>query len=59
MKPKWSKLNPIQGAKRIFGPHALWEGAKMLLKSSFVGLVAYLGIKSMMPLIGGLVPIPV
>lgn len=58
IKPKWSKLDPIKGAKRIFGPQALWEGAKMLLKSSFVGLIAYLGIKSMMPLIGGLVPIP-
>lgn len=58
VKPTWSKLNPIAGAKRIFGPQALWEGAKMLLKSSMVGLVAYLGIKSMMPLIGGLVAIP-
>lgn len=58
IKPKWSKLDPIKGAKRIFGPQALWEGAKMLLKSSFVGLVVYFGIKSMMPLIGGLVPIP-
>jgi flagellar biosynthetic protein FlhB len=58
LKPKWSKLDPIKGAKRVFGPHALWEGAKMLLKSSFVALIAYLGIKSMMPLIGGLVPIP-
>jgi flagellar biosynthetic protein FlhB len=57
VKPKWSKLDPIQGIKRVFGPHALWEGAKMLLKSSFVGLIAYLGIRSMMPLIGGLVPI--
>lgn len=59
IKPKWSKLDPIKGAKRIFGPQALWEGAKMMLKSSFVALVAYFGIKSMMPLIGGLVPIPV
>ncbi len=58
LKPQWSKLDPIKGAKRIFGPHALWEGAKMMLKSSFVGLVAYFAIKSMMPLIGGLVPIP-
>ncbi|MCX6397871.1 MAG: EscU/YscU/HrcU family type III secretion system export apparatus switch protein [Propionibacteriales bacterium] len=58
IKPKWSKLDPIKGAKRIFGPQAAWEGAKMLLKSSLVGLVAYVGIKSMMPLIGGLVPIP-
>jgi flagellar biosynthetic protein FlhB len=58
LKPKWSKLDPVKGAKRVFGPHALWEGAKMLLKSSFVALIAYLGIRSMLPLIGGLVPIP-
>jgi flagellar biosynthesis protein FlhB len=57
LKPKLSKLDPIKGAKRIFGPHALWEGAKMLLKSAFVGLVVYLAIRGMMPLIGGLVPI--
>ena len=37
VKPKFSKLNPIKGAKRIFGPQALWEGAKMLLKSAVVG----------------------
>ncbi|RNL62639.1 EscU/YscU/HrcU family type III secretion system export apparatus switch protein [Nocardioides marmoriginsengisoli] len=59
VKPTWSKLDPIKGAKRVFGPHALWEGAKMLLKSTFVALVAYVAIKSVMPLIGGLVPIPV
>jgi flagellar biosynthetic protein FlhB len=57
LKPKFSKLDPIKGAKRIFGPQSLWEGAKMLLKSTFVGLVIYLGIRSIMPLIGGLVPI--
>ncbi|MCW2856978.1 MAG: EscU/YscU/HrcU family type secretion system export apparatus switch protein [Marmoricola sp.] len=57
VKPKWSKLDPIKGAKRIFGPHALWEGAKMLLKSSLVALMAYGAIKAVMPLIGGLVPI--
>lgn len=57
LKPTFSKLDPIKGAKRIFGPQALWEGAKMLLKSAFVGLVIYLGIRSVMPLIGGLVPI--
>ena len=36
MKPKLSKLNPIKGVKRIFGPQALWEGAKMLIKSAVV-----------------------
>ncbi len=41
LKPKWSRLNPLQGAKRLFGPHALWEGAKMLLKSAVVGLFVW------------------
>jgi len=57
VKPKLSKLDPIKGFKRTFGPHALWEGAKILLKSAFVGLLAYLTVRSVMPLIGGLVPI--
>jgi flagellar biosynthetic protein FlhB len=57
LKPRLSKLDPLKGAKRIFGPQSLWEGAKILVKSAFVGLVIYLGIRSVMPLIGGLVPI--
>lgn len=58
VQPKWSKLNPIQGAKRIFGPQALWEGAKMLVKSAAVGLLAYGVITSLIPLLGGFMPIP-
>lgn len=58
MKPSMKKLNPIQGAKRIFGPQSWWEGAKMLLKSAVVGFLAYGAIEALMPLIGGLVPIP-
>ena len=58
VKPKFSKLNPIQGAKRVFGPHALWEGAKMLVKSSLVALLAWSAIKAMMPLTGSMLPIP-
>jgi flagellar biosynthetic protein FlhB len=58
VKPKLSKLDPIKGFKRTFGPHALWEGAKILLKSSFVAVLVYLTVRSVMPLIGGLVPIP-
>lgn len=58
MKPSLKKLDPIKGAKRIFGPQAWWEGAKMLLKSSVVGFLAYGAIQALMPLIGGMVPIP-
>lgn len=59
LKPKWSKLNPIQGAKRIFGPQALWEGAKLLLKSSVVAILVWRAVSEMMPLLGGLVPFQV
>lgn len=59
MKPKLSKLDPIKGAKRIFGPQSLWEGAKVVLKSAVLGVFLYSAVKSMVPLIGGLVPIPV
>lgn len=57
VKPSLKKLNPVQGFKRAFGPQALWEGAKMLIKSAVVGVVAYGAIAALMPLIGGLVPI--
>ncbi|KAA1417689.1 EscU/YscU/HrcU family type III secretion system export apparatus switch protein [Nocardioides humilatus] len=58
-KPNPKKLNPLQGAKRMFGPQAAWEGAKMLLKTSVVGGLAYSSVHAMMPLIGGMVPIDV
>ncbi|RYB94249.1 EscU/YscU/HrcU family type III secretion system export apparatus switch protein [Nocardioides oleivorans] len=57
VKPSLKKLDPIQGFKRVFGTQALWEGAKMLLKSAVVGFVAYGAVVALMPLIGGLVPI--
>jgi flagellar biosynthetic protein FlhB len=57
VKPSMKKLDPIQGFKRVFGPQALWEGAKMLIKSAVVGFVAYGAVSALMPLIGGLVPI--
>jgi flagellar biosynthetic protein FlhB len=59
VKPKWSKLDPIKGAKRVFGPQAMWQGAKMLIKSTLVAVVAWRAIVHLMPLLGGLVPIPV
>jgi flagellar biosynthetic protein FlhB len=56
MKPKWSRLNPLQGAKRLFGPHALWEGVKVLLKSAVVGLLVWRAVDALLPLLGGLLP---
>lgn len=59
VKPKFSKLNPIKGAKRIFGLQSLWEGLKMLIKSSVVGLLVWSALQGLMPLLGGFVPVPV
>jgi flagellar biosynthetic protein FlhB len=56
IQPKFSKLNPVPGAKRIFGTQALWEGCKVLVKSAVVALICYSAIRAVMPLIGGLVP---
>ncbi|WEK56174.1 MAG: flagellar biosynthesis protein FlhB [Candidatus Cohnella colombiensis] len=41
LKPKLNKLNPIKGAKNIFGPRALVEFFKSSLKMLSVGLVVY------------------
>jgi len=40
--PKASKINPLQGIKRIFGLRALVDLAKALTKFSLVGLVLFL-----------------
>lgn len=57
--PDLKKLDPIKGFKRIFGPQAWWEGAKMLLKCSVVAGLVWLGVDAMLPLLGGFVPIGV
>ncbi|KRB79973.1 type III secretion protein [Nocardioides sp. Root190] len=56
-KPDPKKLDPWKGAKRLLGPHALWEGVKVLAKSSVVAFLAWGAIRAMMPLVGGLLPI--
>lgn len=46
IKPKLSKLNPIEGLKRMFSMQALMNLFKSLLKIFFVGYVGYAYIKS-------------
>ena len=40
LKPDPKRLNPISGAKNLFGPHGLFEGAKSIVKLVVVGAVA-------------------
>lgn len=41
IKPNFKRMSPLQGVKRMFGMHAVWEGAKSLLKVLVIGGVAY------------------
>jgi flagellar biosynthetic protein FlhB len=37
LKPKFNRMSPLQGVKRMFGPRAAWEGLKALLKVAVIG----------------------
>src|SRR4051794_37855288 len=50
-KPDPKKLNPVQGFKSIYGPNALFEGGKSLLK---VGVVAAIVAMTLLPQLGSL-----
>lgn len=52
VKPSAKKLNPITGFKRVFGLQALWEGAKVLVKSALVGILVWTSIQGIIPLVG-------
>jgi len=49
MKPKFEHLKPAAVGKKFFGPQAMWQGAKTLLKTAAVGGVLYLGVQAMVP----------
>ncbi|GGN79217.1 flagellar biosynthesis protein FlhB [Actinoplanes lobatus] len=48
-KPKFNRLNPFTGIKRMVGPQGLWEGAKALIKTTVLGVVLYLTMKDIIP----------
>jgi flagellar biosynthetic protein FlhB len=50
-KPKFNRLNPLPGIKKMFGPQALWEGTKALVKTGVLGVVLYLTMKDIVPLL--------
>jgi flagellar biosynthesis protein FlhB len=41
LKPKWDRLSPAKGIKRMVSPHSIWEAGKALLKLAVLGLVAW------------------
>ena len=51
LKPQWQRINPQSGAKNIFGPNALAEGAKSVTK---VAVVAAIVAAALVPQMGEL-----
>jgi flagellar biosynthetic protein FlhB len=47
--PKFSRLNPLPGIKRMVGPQALWELIKAVVKTSVLGAVLYSTTKGVIP----------
>ncbi|HEY8532303.1 MAG TPA: EscU/YscU/HrcU family type III secretion system export apparatus switch protein [Micromonospora sp.] len=56
--PRFSRLNPLHGVKRIFGPRAWWEALKALLKTAVLAGVLYLTVKDLVPMLLGAGQIP-
>jgi flagellar biosynthetic protein FlhB len=47
--PKFSRLNPLPGIKRMVGPQALWELVKALVKTTVLASVLYTTTKDRIP----------
>lgn len=54
MQPKGSKINPVNGLKRMFGPHGMVELAKSIAKAVLLGVIGYYLIASNVELMVGL-----
>jgi flagellar biosynthesis protein FlhB len=58
-KPKFSRLNPVSGLKRLFGPQSWWEAGKTLIKTIVLGLVLYLAVRDLVPTVMGSGALPI
>lgn len=45
IKPKWSKVSPLEGVKRIFGPDGLVQFLKTFIKLVAIGAVCWMVLK--------------
>ena len=54
LAPKASRLNPLSGLQRMFGPQGWIELAKGLAKLALLGTIAWFWIKGRLPAIAGL-----
>lgn len=50
---RFEQFDLVKGVKRTFGMQALWNGVKAVLKASVVGLVLFLVVQGLMPVLTG------
>src|SRR3954469_1255938 len=55
LKPDPKKLNPLTGAKNLFGPNVVFEGAKNITKVVIVGLITAFAVLPKLGELGALV----
>jgi flagellar biosynthesis protein FlhB len=58
IKPKFSNLSLIKGAKRLFGLMAMWEAVKILVKTAVLGIVLWAVVSRIAPELVGLAAAP-
>ena len=54
LQPMLSRLNPLEGLKRIFSRHGLVESLKALAKLVVIGVIAYLDVRARLLQVPGL-----
>lgn len=53
LKPSFKNFNFPQGLKRVFGAQAWWNGVKAALKAGAIGIVLYVIVKAITPVLLG------
>ncbi|HEY3942691.1 MAG TPA: EscU/YscU/HrcU family type III secretion system export apparatus switch protein [Acidimicrobiales bacterium] len=56
-RPRWSRVNPVEGIKRLFSPNTLWELVKQLLKLAVLAAVAYRTLDGALRTLTGTAPV--
>jgi flagellar biosynthesis protein FlhB len=59
LKPKFARLNPLKGIKRMFGPHGVWTLIKSLLKTAALAVVVYISVRKLVPTVLGSGSLPI
>ena len=49
LKPKFSRMNPVAGLKRMLSPNSVWEVTKSIIKLSMLGFLAWNTIHGIVP----------